>query len=82
MPRVTVNFYSSLRGLAATPFQVFHVENESTVQDLLNVVYSQHPVMVPFASSLLLARNGDYCQASDKLKEGDVVDLMPPVSGG
>lgn len=52
------------------------------MRDLLTRIFALHPELGPFQSSLLVARNNEYVAPDCALAAGDVVDLMPPVSGG
>ncbi len=80
--KVTVRYYNVLRGLASEIPETVRLDSGATVGDLLNRVFSLHPELLPFRSSLLIARNNEYAPADTRLKESDTVDLMPPVSGG
>lgn len=79
---VTVRYYGTLKGLATDLPESHPVDEEATVRDLLIRIFALHPALLPFQSSLLVARNNTYVTPDDHLAEGDFVDLMPPVSGG
>lgn len=80
--KVTVRYFSILRGLASDVPETLRVDAGATVGDLLHRIFSLHPELLPFQSSLLIARNNEYASLDASLREGDTVDLMPPVSGG
>jgi molybdopterin synthase sulfur carrier subunit len=59
-----------------------HLETGATVHDIVQKVLCTYPAMLPLQNSLLIARNHEYATPSELLQDGDVVDVMPPVSGG
>jgi molybdopterin converting factor small subunit len=80
--RIQVRYYHKLRDLACTNSETVSMDPESTVGDLVHRVMVSHPAMLPLRRSLLVARNDEYARGQEVLGENDVVDLMPPVSGG
>ena len=80
--KVQVRYYQRLREVAAVQAETYLVDADSTVAGLLAAVIARHPGILEFAPSLLIAINADYAQRTAPLAEGDIVDLMPPVSGG
>lgn len=80
--KITVRYYSTLRGLASEVPETHRLEPGATVRDLLTRIFALHPELGPFQSSLLVARNNEYVSPDCALAAGDLVDLMPPVSGG
>ncbi len=80
--KVTVRYYSTLRGVASEVPETHNLDAGATIRDLLNRLMSVHTGLLPFQASLLVARNNEYAAADAELKDGDKVDLMPPVSGG
>ena len=49
---------------------------------LWNDLAKQHPGLAPYRSSISCAVNEDYAKFTTRLKDGDEVAFMPPVSGG
>ncbi|PEM28076.1 molybdopterin converting factor subunit 1 [Bacillus wiedmannii] len=57
------------------------IEKESiTVAELKDVVAKEYNV--PMAASIMVAINEEYANEDDTIRDGDVVALIPPVSGG
>jgi molybdopterin converting factor subunit 1 len=54
----------------------------ATVGDALNALAAQHPEIAMMRSRLAVAVNEKYQSASTILHDGDVMALIPPVSGG
>lgn len=82
MLRIQVRYYSSLRDIAGREAEVVYVDDIATVADLTGRIMNAHPALQPFEQSMLVARNAEYAGAGDPLSDNDVVDFMPPVSGG
>lgn len=53
-----------------------------TAADLLDDLCARYPALVPHRRSVRLAVNGTYAQASDPVRPGDEVAVIPPVAGG
>jgi molybdopterin synthase sulfur carrier subunit len=53
-----------------------------TVGEAFDVLAGQYPGLERYRSSLMLAVNTDYASRDVKLKEGDELACIPPVSGG
>lgn len=82
MPSIEIRYYSRLRELTGSSSEKLQVDGGSTVGDAVTRVVCRHPLLVPLRTSLLLAKNEEYTSPDEVLKEGDRLDLMPPVSGG
>ena len=80
--QVEVQFFSYLR--ERTGQEVMHVKLplNSSVEDLLNQIWSTFPHIKPLAPSTLCSVNLEYANRTDVLKNGDQVALFPPVQGG
>jgi len=80
--KVQVRYYQRVREIAGTQAETHFVDMNSTVADLLAAVVVRHPRVLEFSPSLLVAVNASYAERNASLADGDIVDLMPPVSGG
>lgn len=47
-----------------------------------NLLTERHPALAPLRTSVRLAKNLEYWTAGDRIKPGDEIALIPPVSGG
>ncbi len=54
----------------------------TTAAGLLAEVCARYPGLVPYKGSIRVAVNGVYADASDPVRPGDEVALIPPVAGG
>ena len=58
------------------------VEEQTTVEDLLQRLVSDYPKLAGHTGTLMVAVNAEYVEAAQRLHAGDEVALIPPVSGG
>ncbi len=80
---ITVKFFAILKDKAgASELKLAVVP--ATVSDLLQQISREHPAISDILSrgSVLVAVNQEFAKPDARLKEGDEVALMPPVSGG
>lgn len=93
--RVKVNFYATFRPLVGGKTIEAPLRDGSTLQELLQTLAAEYPLLRPAlldqSGSLfdhvhvfVNGREAKYhTQALDTpLKEGDIVDIFPPVGGG
>ena len=80
--RIKVKFFAFCRDLAKSDEAELEVEEGSTGRDLWDILREKFPALKEAAASTLLAVNMEYVEADVKLKDGDEVALIPPVSGG
>jgi len=80
--KIRVQFYAQLRDLVGTRHLEVEVVEGSTVGDLLDQVYAQHPALRPHDKSILIGAGVDFVDRNYKLKSGEEIAVMPPVQGG
>ena len=80
--KVTVQFFSFLRQLTGTQELPVELPAQATVADLLGDLYRQHPRLREAEKTTLVAIGVEFARRDDRLKDGDVVSLMPPLQGG
>ncbi|MCX7964811.1 MAG: MoaD/ThiS family protein [Candidatus Sumerlaea chitinivorans] len=80
---VVVRYYQKVREITGRSHEEFVMDPPFvTLQDLVSRLVARYPELVHHKNSLLYARNEEYCEPTAQLADGDVVDLMPPFSGG
>ena len=79
--RVLVRCFASLRELAADRSEL-ELEGGATVAGAWRAMVDRYPALAPHRPYIRAARNGRYAGWEDPLADGDVVALLPPVSGG
>lgn len=58
------------------------LNKHSTGKQLLDYLVDKYPPILPYRKVIRLAVNESYVSESYELKQGDVVALITPVSGG
>ncbi|AJC71485.1 MAG: MoaD/ThiS family protein [Thermococcus sp.] len=87
--KVTVRYFARYRSLVGKGEEEVELPEGATVMDLIEKIKKMHPVLrnEVFAedddlADVNVSRNGRYVRFDEILKEGDVVAIFPPVSGG
>jgi molybdopterin synthase sulfur carrier subunit len=79
--RITLKYFASIRDLVGTDGEEITIHQGSTVEGLLEALKGHH-IQFKGVELILVAVNDAYVDPGTILKEGDVVALFPPVSGG
>lgn len=58
------------------------IENQQTVAEVIGEIKKQFPKLEKFEPALSYAVNDEYAKLDVKLKDGDELALLPPISGG
>jgi len=81
--QVRVHYYAAARELAGCESSTFEFTPESVPQaELRRAVIDRCPPLAAFLERMRLAVNGDFVEASQLLRDGDRIDVLPPVAGG
>ena len=87
--RVTVRYFARYRSLVGKGEEELEVPDGITVLELIELLKERHPVLrnEVFAedddlADVNVSRNGRYVRFDEVLRDGDIVALFPPVSGG
>ena len=80
--QVTVKLFATLRFSAGWAEQHLDVDEGATVGTILQILEERYPDLDLANRTVYAALNQDYAQQDDRLKDGDIVALFPPVSGG
>jgi molybdopterin converting factor subunit 1 len=57
-------------------------EGIATVRDFARFVGERHPELAPRMESVRIARNERFATMDERIADGDVLALIPPVAGG
>ena len=79
---VSVRLFAGLHDLIGQRQVQMKLPEGATVGDLRKKLSSEFPVILPFLNTLVCAVNEEYTPSEHRLREGDEVALIPPVSGG
>ena len=80
--RVRVLFFGVLKEIAGKAADEIDVRDGASVRDVLLHYQSQIPQLKSSLASIALAVNQQYAGPETKLRAGDELALLPPVSGG
>jgi molybdopterin converting factor subunit 1 len=80
--QVRVLFFGVLKDLAGKPSDSLDLPENATLGDVLTHYEEVIPRLKDTAASLAMSVNQEYASPATKLRPGDEVALLPPVSGG
>lgn len=80
--KVTVKLYASFREIVGAKEEEIDVDDGMTVKDLLERYIERFPQIGRYRDHIILSVNKEYGHPSRKLRNGDEVSFLPPVSGG
>jgi MoaE-MoaD fusion protein len=80
--QVKVLFFGILKDLAGRGSDLLNLSEDATLADVLSHYQERIPRLKDLAASVAMSVNQEYAPAEAKLKPGDEVALLPPVSGG
>ncbi len=80
--KVTVKLFASYKEKAGRSDFEMELPEDATVAAATAEVLRLHPKITGDASRLMVAVNEEYQEHDFRLREGDEVALIPPVSGG
>jgi molybdopterin converting factor subunit 1 len=80
--RVKVLFFGMLKELTGRAEEVADLPEEATLADLVRHYEERVPRMKNFAGAMAMSVNQEYSGPERRLKAGDEIGFLPPVSGG
>jgi len=81
--KLVVLYFAALRDLLALGEERIELPASSArVQDLAQYLRQRHPALAPHLGSVRFAVNETFVDLGAPLSSGDVVALIPPVTGG
>jgi molybdopterin converting factor subunit 1 len=80
---VVVLYFAALRELLGLHEERLELPpTVGCVRELAAFLGRRHPALVPHFSSVRFALNETFVDSAESLSDGDVVALIPPVTGG
>ena len=80
--QVRVLFFGILKDMAGRASEGVELADGATLADLLEKYEKEVPKLKQYRGAIAVSVNQEYAAASRRLKNGDEVGLLPPVSGG
>jgi molybdopterin synthase catalytic subunit len=80
--KITVKFFASYKEVLGKEQIEIQLDDNSTVDHLLSRLRQDYPKLGNLMETLVVSINLEYATFDTKLREGDEVALLPPVSGG
>lgn len=80
--KVRVIYFGMLKDAVGRPVDEVTLPDGATLGDLVEDRIQHNHVIDNFRKVLAFSVNQDYAQLSTKLKDGDEIAMLPPVSGG
>lgn len=80
--RVTIRLFARLRDIAGAPELRRDVSEGATLRDVWRGLAAEFQELERYTTSISGAVNEEYARMDARLKDGDEVAFLPPVSGG
>ncbi|HUI05570.1 MAG TPA: molybdenum cofactor biosynthesis protein MoaE [Verrucomicrobiae bacterium] len=80
--KITIHFFSFLRPIVGRNELPLELPENATVADALTQLHSKFPRLKEAEKTTLLAVGVEFASRTSKLRDGDVLSLMPPLQGG
>ena len=80
--RVTILLFARLREIATTGELDRQVPDDATARGAWDVLTAEFPRLTEYTTVISCAVNEEYAPFDRRLKDGDEVAFLPPVSGG
>ena len=79
---VTLRLFARLRELSGQSELRVDVPDGADARAAWNGLTAEYPALAPYGGSVSCAVNEEYARLTTRLKDGDEVAFLPPVSGG
>lgn len=79
---VKVLFFGRLRELLGTSEDHVDIASGATLAELFELYTRKYPPLAGFRGSLVASRNQEFSAWDTRLRAGDEIAFLPPVSGG
>jgi len=80
--RVRVQLFARARELAGAPSVELELENAATVGDVRRRLGVEYPALAVLLSKCAVALDEEFADDQLSLRQGAVIAILPPVSGG
>ncbi|MGB8936557.1 MAG: MoaD/ThiS family protein [Candidatus Nitrosopolaris sp.] len=80
--KVSVIYFAQIRELTGIREEEVIIEKESTLTNLISKIEENHPSLLKVKENIQFAVNCNLVCKNLSLKEGDQIEVFPPVAGG
>ncbi|MEA2514451.1 MAG: MoaE-MoaD fusion protein [Thermomicrobiales bacterium] len=80
--RIRLRYFAILREALGRSEETREVADETTAGELFDLIATEVPRLAGLKRSVMLMVNQDYVSGDHRLRDGDELALIPPVSGG
>ncbi len=80
--KVKVLYFSSIKDKIKKSNEHIEINGSITLNEFLNLLSEKYPEIKDNLKNVMLAVNEEYKDKNYTLKDGDVIAIIPPVSGG
>jgi molybdopterin converting factor subunit 1 len=80
--RVTVRLFARLHDITGAAELARDVDGDATIRSVWSQLVDDFPALAEYERSISSAVNADYARMDQRLRDGDEVAFLPPVSGG
>lgn len=80
--KVKIKFFAYLRDLTNCETTEITIDQDATVNELKSIISERFPKLREHVKTVSFAIDNEYVSKAKKLKDGDEVALIPPISGG
>ncbi len=80
--KITVKTFATVTDITGFSSSDIEIAEGKTVGHVLKNLQGEYPKLENIYESLLAAVNEEYAEHNHELKDGDVLAIFPPVSGG
>jgi molybdopterin converting factor subunit 1 len=79
---VTIRLFARLREIAGTAELTRSLPDDATARDAWRSLTREREALAAYDTIVSCAINEEYARLTERLKDGDEVAFLPPVSGG
>jgi molybdopterin synthase sulfur carrier subunit len=80
--KIRIKTFASLKDILGFTDKIFDLQDNLTAGQVIQNLKKDFPDFGNYKGLLLIARNEEFCNEEQKINDGDVLALFPPVSGG
>jgi len=80
--KVKILYFSSIKDKIKKREEILEIPENTTVYQLVKILEKKYPDISDPLHTVMIAVNEEYVDNETELKEGDIIAIIPPVSGG